>query len=528
MTVKKDKYKQESNSLESLRITDKIKECQELSKNIKTGKNNLMNILLLSMPDCAPHFNANRWKPPNLAISSIAGNIEGHNVYLADLILRRTRIAETIKELLVQYQPDIVGLSAMSFQFATAKRIADFIKSLKKDIKIVLGGYHATLMYHEMCESDDSGPFDFIIRGEGDLCFNELLEAIDGKRSLESILGISFRIGNYFIHNQARPLEDLTKIKIPNRSKRIWKGYQYYGFTLDIVESSRGCVMPCNFCSMDKMYGKTFRRFSIERILLDIANAKQNGANFIIFSDDNFTLDIKGFESLCDAITEAGHNDIRYIIQASSIGITSSDTLIEKMAKAGFRIVFLGIENASEENLRLLKKGNIIERTKLAVKRLHEYNIMIVGGMIIGNPNDKEEDIARNYEFFVNLQIDFFADQILTPYPKTGMREELLNMGLVTNKYDYSRYNCFWANIKTNYLEPEDIQFLRWKYNRKYANYICTTPAFIKNYPLAYYYRQYFRRPFLKIKNRLFQNSISEKELYKRDMERAEAMNKFF
>ncbi len=445
-----------------------------------------MNILLLSMPDCAPHFNANRWKPPNLAISSIAGNIEGHNVYLADLILRRTRIAETIKELLLQYQPDIVGLSAMSFQFATAKRIADFIKSLKKDIKIVLGGYHATLMYHEMCESDDSGPFDFIIRGEGDLCFNELLEAIDGK------------------------------------------GYQYYGFTLDIVESSRGCVMPCNFCSMDKMYGKTFRRFSIERILLDIANAKQNGANFIIFSDDNFTLDIKGFESLCDAITEAGHNDIRYIIQASSIGITSSDTLIEKMAKAGFRIVFLGIENASEENLRLLKKGNIIERTKLAVKRLHEYNIMIVGGMIIGNPNDKEEDIARNYEFFVNLQIDFFADQILTPYPKTGMREELLNMGLITNKYDYSRYNCFWANIKTNYLEPEDIQFLRWKYNRKYANYICTTPAFIKNYPLAYYYRQYFRRPFLKIKNRFFQNSISEKELYKRDMERAEAMNKFF
>lgn len=487
-----------------------------------------MNILLLSMPDCAPHFNASRWKPPSLAISSIAGNIEGHNVYLADLILRRTKIAETIKELLTEYRPDIVGFSAMSFQFATAKRIAILIKGIDKNIKTVLGGYHATLMYRELCESDDSDPFDFIIRGEGDLCFNELLDAIDGKRSLESIPGISFRNGNYFIHNQARPLEDLAKIKIPNRSKRIWKGYQYYGFTLDIVESSRGCVMPCNFCSMDKMYGKTFRRFSIERILSDIANAKQNGANFIIFSDDNFTLDIKGFESLCDAITQAGHNDIRYIIQASSVGIASSDTLIEKMAKAGFRIVFLGIENASEENLRLLKKGNIIERTKLAVKRLHEYNIMIVGGMIIGNPNDKEEDIAKNYEFFVNLQIDFFADQILTPYPKTGMREELLKMGLVTNKYDYSRYNCFWANIKTNYLEPEDIQFLRWKYNRKYANYICTTPAFIKNYPLAYYYRQYFRRPFFKIKNSLFQNNISEMDLYKRDMERAEAMNKFF
>jgi radical SAM superfamily enzyme YgiQ (UPF0313 family) len=236
-------------------------------------------------------------------------------------------------------------------------------------------------------------------------------------------------------------------------------------------------------------------------------------------------LDIERFESLCDAIVEAGHNDIRYIIQASSAGIASSDTLVEKMARAGFRIVFLGIENVSEENLRRMKKGNIIEKTKLAVKRLHEQNIMIVGGMIIGNPDDKEEDIARNYEFFVDLQIDFFADQILTPYPKTGMRDELLKAGLVTNPYDY---NCFWANVRTHYLSSEDLQFLRWKYNKKYANYVCTTPAFIKSYPLAYYYRQYFRRPFLRLKKRVFGNNLSEMELYKRDMARAEAMNKFF
>jgi len=480
------------------------------------------------MPDCAPHFNAKRWKPPNLAISSIAGNIEGHNVFIADLILRRERIPETVKDLIAKYRPDVVGLTAMSFQFSTARRIASLIKNLNKDIKIILGGYHATLMYDEISKSDESAPVDFLIRGEGDLCFDELLKAINGERSVNSVPGVSYRNYNGFTHNSPRPLEDLSKIKIPDRSKRIWKGYQYYGFTLDIVESSRGCIMPCNFCSMDKMYGKTFRRFSVERMLADISDAKQQGANFIIFSDDNFTLDIKGFESLCDAIVEAGHDDVRYIIQASSSGIASSDTLAEKMARAGFRIVFLGIENVSEENLRLMKKGNIIEKTKLAVKRLHEQNIMIVGGMIIGNPNDKEEDIARNYEFFVDLQIDFFADQILTPYPKTGMRDELLNAGLVTNIHDYSRYNCFWANIKTNYLGPEDIQFLRWKYNRKYANYICTTPAFIKNYPLAYYYRQYLRRPFLKLKNKFFRNHLTEIEAYKKDMARAEAMNKFF
>ncbi len=196
----------------------------------------------MSMPDCAPHFNAKRWKPPNLAISSIAGNIEGHNVFIADLILRRERIPETVKDLIAKYRPDVVGLTAMSFQFSTARRIASLIKNLNKDIKIILGGYHATLMYDEISKSDESAPFDFLIRGEGDLCFDELLKAINGERSVNSVPGVSYRNYNGFTHNSPRPLEDLSKIKIPDRSKRIWKGYQYYGFTLDIVESS--CKYP--------------------------------------------------------------------------------------------------------------------------------------------------------------------------------------------------------------------------------------------------------------------------------------------
>lgn len=153
-----------------------------------------MNVLLMSMPDCAPHFNAKRWKPPNLAISSIAGNIVGHNVCVADLILRRDRITETVKELISHYRPDVVGLTAMSFQFATARRIAGLIKEINKDIMIVLGGYHVTLMYDELGRDEESAPFDFFVRGEGDLCFNELLEALEGKRPIEGVAEASLSV----------------------------------------------------------------------------------------------------------------------------------------------------------------------------------------------------------------------------------------------------------------------------------------------------------------------------------------------
>lgn len=486
-----------------------------------------MKILLLSMPDSTPLFNLKRWRAPNLAIASLAGNITGHQVAIADLVLKREKVKVAVEELIRDYKPEVVGLSAMSFQFATARRVAAFIKKLRKETITILGGYHATLLFEEVCASEDSRPFDYLLRGEGEIAFGEFLEALEGKRGLDTVLGLSYRKGDGFTHNPPRPTEDLEKIKIPDRTKRLWGGNHYNGYVLDIIESSRGCTMPCTFCCMDKMYGKTFRPYSIPRVIEDIAQTKKQGQGYLIFSDDNFALDIKRFETLCDAIAEAGHNDMRYIIQASSMGIASSETLVDKMARAGFKIVFLGIENISEENLKRLKKGNIVEKTRLAVKRLHDHDIMIVGGIILGNPEDKEEDIARNYQFLKELDIDFYADQILTPYPKTPVREELQRMGLITNLDDFSRYNTFWANVKTRYLDSTQLQFLRWKYNKLHADNMLATRAFIKNHPLWYLVANYGYRPYSKLKEFLFENNHSEWECYLRDMRKAEELNYF-
>ncbi|MEE9584830.1 MAG: cobalamin-dependent protein, partial [Candidatus Brocadiales bacterium] len=257
-----------------------------------------MKILLLSMPDCTPLFNLKRWRPPNLAMPSLAGNLEDHEVRIGDLLLNRDTIKRTITELINDYKPDVVGTSAMSFQFDTAKRIAALIKDIRKETTTVLGGYHATLLHNELCTSDESKPFDYVIRGEGESTFAELMDALQGKRSLDSVRGLSYRNGNGFTHNTHRPPEDLDKLKLPDRTKRLWPGNNFNGHILDIVETSRGCTMPCNFCCMEKMYGKSFRTYSIPRVVEDIGNCKKLGTGYIIFSDDNICLDIKRFEEL--------------------------------------------------------------------------------------------------------------------------------------------------------------------------------------------------------------------------------------
>lgn len=489
-----------------------------------------MNILLIAMPDCVPYFEAKWTKTPSLAMTSIAGNIDTHhNVHIADLILKRDNIKDIVPELIHTYNPDVVGLSAMSFQFETAKQIAALIKTINNHVKTILGGYHATVTYQELSASSDSEPFDFLFRGEGDIGFNEFLSALEGGRRFDSIKGLSYHQNGGFVHNTPRPLEDLRKIKIPDRSKRIWGGYHLYGARYEIIESSRGCTMPCNFCSIDKMYGSSFREFEIERVIGDIKDSKKHGAYCFFFADDNITLNVPRFERLCDAIVEHGLNDAWYIIQASSVGIATSETLVEKMAKAGFKVVFLGIENVSEENLKRMKKGRILEKTQAAIKKLHDNDIMIIGGIIIGHPDDKESDIVQNYEFCRDNNIDFAAFQILTPYPKTGSREELLKMGLVTNETDFSKYNGYWANVKTYHLSSKELQFLRWKYSKEYSDIACKTPAFKKNMPIGHRHLINIFKSYARFKSLLSgKSNVGDRELYQQDIEEAKAINRFF
>ena len=105
-----------------------------------------MNFLLLSMPDSLEHMPAAGVRMPNAALSSLAGNIDPHHrVAVADLILAQRHVRGTVTQLVNDWQPDVVGLSIMTFQRKTAKAIIDLIRELKPDVQVVVGGYDPNL-----------------------------------------------------------------------------------------------------------------------------------------------------------------------------------------------------------------------------------------------------------------------------------------------------------------------------------------------------------------------------------------------
>ena len=160
-----------------------------------------MNVLLLSMPDSFEHMPTIAIRMPNGALTSLAGNVDPHHkVAVADLILCQRAVRETVTRLVREIDPDLVGLSVMTFQRRTAERIMHLVRTLKPNVKIVVGGYDPSLAH----EAYLSMPVDFIVRGEGEVTFRELTRALESGADMHFISGLSHRCGDKWVHNQLR------------------------------------------------------------------------------------------------------------------------------------------------------------------------------------------------------------------------------------------------------------------------------------------------------------------------------------
>jgi len=429
-------------------------------------------------------------KIPNLGLSSIAGNMnkEVCEVKIIDLIIADDPdkiLVDTVKK----FKPKVVGFSSMIFQEAVVFKYAKAVKEYDKSIITVLGGYHPTVTFDEFFDRKGAEFFDFIIRGEGEFSFNSLVESIYFNKDTSQTDGISYKSGDTVIHNPVKGLTDLSKLKLPDRKARLLNdGFHILGLPADVVETSRGCTFDCNFCCITLMYSRSFRKFTIERIISDIKDAKENGAKVIFFVDDNITIDPKRFASICKAIINEKLN-MKFVLQASVKGLSDNDPLLDLMEEAGFMIVFLGIENNEQENIEFLNKDNQfqVDQTALVVKGLRKRKIMVIGGLILGLPNDDEKSLQKMYDYALDIGIDVPIFFVLTPYPKTKIREELLDENLITNLSDYDKYDTYNVNIKTKHLSSEELFRIKNKMEYKYVLQSGFVWTFIGRYPLFFF-----------------------------------------
>jgi anaerobic magnesium-protoporphyrin IX monomethyl ester cyclase len=379
---------------------------------------------------------------------------------------------------------------------------------------------------------------DVIVRGEGDLTMRELVRAVEAGAGFDGIAGISFRRGAAFVRNPDRHVSHLdAEVLPPRRSARVLSGYTFLGRPIDVVETSRGCTYDCSFCSIIEMRGRNFHVWPIARVIDDIRDARSRGARAVFIVDDNITLNVTRFKALCEAIIAADLADIHYIVQGMTSAIASAgDELAAIMRRAGFRYIFLGIENVLDADLAFLraaaknasrKDGRTVgSATMRAIDVIHRHGMAVVGGLIVGNPDDTPDSIEANLTF-ARQHVDWPYIQHPTPYPGTPMTKDFRERSLVVND-NVDEYDGTTAVVRSASMSADDIEFLRWRAERWMK--LRHLPSVMLRYPgfVARHWPAMLRHTFRGSSWRTWMGLESEREAFHRYKEIRRREREFF
>ena len=376
-------------------------------------------------------------------------------VNIIDLEMEPKPIQRTVEKYLDELRPDLVGISMSATEHSEGLEIARLAKN--HDIMTVLGGYHPTEIPDELLSHSQ---VDFVIRGEGERTMQDLI--IKGDAS--NINGISYKESNEVIHNPDREfIEDLDSLPFPARHLRRYK----YHTTLmpdrehDVLTTSRGCWGRCSFCCEPSMSGSLQRYRSPENVMdeiLEIVKFHDEKPISIEVTDPHFMGKPKLVEQLCDLLIPYDF-DIRFGVKVRPDSVAKHPEIVRKMIAAGIDGFEMGIESPNMRDIKSTSKGLKTDVHVKAVNNIKRWGGSAGGTLVIGLPDQTEEEILQFPLYAKKLGLTSSAYGIATPYPGTKFYEELDSQGLIFET-DWNRFDEMHSVFKTKHLSSERIEEL--------------------------------------------------------------------
>ncbi|MBL0225638.1 MAG: B12-binding domain-containing radical SAM protein [Geobacteraceae bacterium] len=377
-----------------------------------------MNVLLVNPPSTGV-FSTFGINLPPMGLLYVAASLEqaGHTVVVRDLSLQGEKLsAADLKG------ADIVGISSDSTRIEKAMAVAR--KAARAGLPVVMGGPHPQFLADEICAC---GAVSYIVKGEGEPVFPALLAALEKGEDTASVLGLIYRQHGRIIETPDAVRPDVESLPWPAR--HLVDLQRYSGcvdeMPLTPIVTSRGCPGACHFCSSSSFFGRGWRYRSAESVLLELDDIyNHHGFRAVAFLDDNFTLLPERVEKIADGIIERGY-DLRLWNFSRVDTIVNNPGMVRKLARAGSRTIYLGIESDSADTLNSLGKNTTVADVERAVLMLKENNIEVFGSYIIGSLGEDRADIERTIELAIRLDTSTAQFSILTPYPGTQLYQEI-------------------------------------------------------------------------------------------------------
>ena len=341
---------------------------------------------------------------------------------------------------------DLVAVSAITSTAPQSYELAD--KARAAGAIVVMGGTHTSFMPEEGMQHAD-----FVVRGEGEFAFQELVDAIQRGEGFPEIQNLTYRsVDGRLVSNPERPkIPNLDVNPIPDY--HLIEGWKPGGVIS--VATSRGCPFSCTFCSVPGMYGHAFRTHSIDRVLQELELHKGNMYTF--FADDIFTANKKRVKELLRRMIARGLTP-QWGAQVRTETVDDPE-LLQMMRDSNCFNVYVGFESINPRTLKLFQKKQDLAKIERSIERFHEHGIRIHGMFVVGSDEDDVETIDATAEFALEHDIDSIQFMILTPIPGSPDWDSLYARGdrYVINR-NWTFYDGHHAVHQPRRMSPWELQ----------------------------------------------------------------------
>ncbi len=408
-----------------------------------------MKIMLLSLPGLQEY---DEYLFP-LGIGYLVGALKQKHEVKAFHFNKMHHAVREIKREMASFAPRVVGLTCTSFNRGFVRDGIRLIRSINKDVKIVVGGVHVSFLYEQALNNYDA---DVVVIGEGEKTFSDLCDAFEKNTLLQQVRGIAYKNnGEVVVTQPQESISNLDDLPMPDYSY----AREYINrSSIGVLIGSRGCPVRCTFCSTSSYWGQRVRISSPQRVVDEMEMLVSNfNVKKIFFHDDTFNLGIERVKAVCKEIIDRG---IRVEWACSCRVVPVSEEMIAYMVEAGCRHIGWGIETGSETMLKSINKKISLPQIRNAFDLSKKFSGVLATSafIMVGNAGETEATIRETIEFLNSLSLtDPLSSSILYVLPGTLLYEKLKKEGHIQDES--------WANYDTipyYTLENSFLKLFKW------------------------------------------------------------------